>query len=56
MVGCPNLHPLISTSLSLQQPPMDTLALPDLSKINLFSKKKPDPDSIVNTSQPPLVS
>jgi len=55
LVGCPDLHPLISTYLLSQQPPINTLALPDLSKINLFNKKKPDPDSIGNTSQPPFV-
>jgi trafficking protein particle complex subunit 11 len=28
IVGCPELHPSISTTLSSQQPPMNTLALP----------------------------
>lgn len=54
MVGCPELHPLISTYLLSQQPPINTLALPDLSKIHLFKKKKKDPDSIA-TSPSPLI-
>lgn len=55
MVGCPDLHPLISTYLLSQQPPINTLALPDLSKINVFNKKKPDPDSIIAASPPPFI-
>ncbi|KAJ1434079.1 Tetratricopeptide-like helical domain superfamily [Sesbania bispinosa] len=51
IVGCPDLHPLISTYLLSQQPPINTLALPDLSKIHLFKKKK-DPDSIATSPSP----
>ena len=45
MVGCPDLHPLISTHLLSQQPPINTLALPHLSKIYLFEKKRKDLDA-----------
>ncbi|KAJ7953252.1 Trafficking protein particle complex subunit 11 [Quillaja saponaria] len=40
VVGCPELHSQISTQLHSERPPINTLALPDLSKIFLFSKKK----------------
>ncbi|KAI4327874.1 hypothetical protein L6164_020285 [Bauhinia variegata] len=49
MVGCPELHGLISPYLLSAHPPINTLALPDLSKISLFSKKK---DSDSNTTPP----
>ncbi|XP_061351446.1 uncharacterized protein LOC133296470 [Gastrolobium bilobum] len=52
IVGCPELHPLISTHLLSEQPPINTLALPDLSKINVFQKKR-DPDSITATATTP---
>ncbi|RDX97602.1 Trafficking protein particle complex subunit 11, partial [Mucuna pruriens] len=56
LVGCPELHPLISTHLLSEQPPINTLALPDLTKIHLFSKKR-DPDSNATSSSPsPLVA
>ncbi|KAK7262793.1 hypothetical protein RJT34_30374 [Clitoria ternatea] len=48
IVGCPELHHLISTHLLSEQPPINTLALPDLSKIHLFKKKR-DPDSIATS-------
>ncbi|KAK7360369.1 hypothetical protein VNO77_02357 [Canavalia gladiata] len=51
MVGCPELHSLISTHLLTEQPPINTLALPDLSKIHLFKKKR-DPDSVATSSSP----
>ncbi|XP_048231036.1 trafficking protein particle complex subunit 11 isoform X2 [Ricinus communis] len=36
LVGCGEHHPVISTHLLAEQPPMNTLALPDLSKISLL--------------------
>ncbi|KAF7809547.1 Trafficking protein particle complex subunit 11 [Senna tora] len=45
MVGCPEHHNLISTHFLSEHPPINTLALPDLSKIYLFSRKKKDSDS-----------
>lgn len=54
MVGCPELHALISTHLLSGNPPINTLALPDLSKICLFYKKK-DSDFNATTSPPSSV-
>lgn len=36
LVGCPELHVLISSRLLSQQPPINTLALPDFSKLSLL--------------------
>ncbi|KAM0910957.1 hypothetical protein ACQ4PT_013828 [Festuca glaucescens] len=38
IVGCPEMHGSISTALSSQQPPMNTLALPDFAKTNVLSR------------------
>ncbi|KAL6911366.1 hypothetical protein ACP4OV_000171 [Aristida adscensionis] len=38
IVGCPELHPSISAALSSQQPPMNTLALPDFSKTSILAR------------------
>ena len=38
IVGCPELHTTISKHLHSEQPPINTLALPDFTKISLFSK------------------
>ncbi|XAR58082.1 hypothetical protein NMG60_11026462 [Bertholletia excelsa] len=38
VVGCPELHPVISTYLHSENPPINTLALPDFSKISLIAK------------------
>ncbi|XP_059623366.1 uncharacterized protein LOC132266501 [Cornus florida] len=38
LVGCPDLHTLISTHLHSEQPPINTLALPDFSKISVMAK------------------
>ncbi|XP_027345351.1 trafficking protein particle complex subunit 11 [Abrus precatorius] len=55
IVGCSELHPLISTHLLSMQPPINTLALPDFSKINLFLKQK-DSDFVATSPSPsPLV-
>ncbi|XP_065857496.1 uncharacterized protein [Euphorbia lathyris] len=36
LAGCPDLHSHISSHLHSEQPPINTLALPDLSKISLL--------------------
>ncbi|KAG4951880.1 hypothetical protein JHK85_045747 [Glycine max] len=57
LVGCPELHTLISTHLMSAQPPINSLALPDFSKIHLFNKKSADStDSITATSPSPIVA
>ncbi|XP_044951966.1 trafficking protein particle complex subunit 11 [Hordeum vulgare subsp. vulgare] len=45
IVGCPEMHATISAALSSQQPPMNTLALPDFAKANILSRtaKSRDP-------------
>ncbi|XP_050227586.1 uncharacterized protein LOC126677146 isoform X2 [Mercurialis annua] len=48
LVGCPEHHPLISTHLLAEQPPINTLALPDLSKISLLLTS----NNIKNTTAP----
>ncbi|XP_052196594.1 uncharacterized protein LOC127803957 [Diospyros lotus] len=47
LVGCAELHTAISTHLHSGQPPINTLALPDFSKISVFGKapKVPPSDS-----------
>ncbi|KAJ8643617.1 hypothetical protein MRB53_005365 [Persea americana] len=39
LVGFPDLHQTISSFLHSEQPPINTLALPDFSKITLFARK-----------------
>lgn len=39
LVGLPDLHPTISSYLHSEQPPINTLALPDFSKISIFARK-----------------
>lgn len=43
IVGCPELHQTISGFLHAEQPPINTLALPDFSKISLLARKQRDP-------------
>ncbi|KAG6538410.1 hypothetical protein ZIOFF_003531 [Zingiber officinale] len=43
VVGCPELHQTISSFLHAEQPPINTLALPDFSKISVLSRKQKDP-------------
>uniref|UniRef100_A0A2N9ILL2 Trafficking protein particle complex subunit 11 domain-containing protein n=1 Tax=Fagus sylvatica TaxID=28930 RepID=A0A2N9ILL2_FAGSY len=50
VVGCPDLHSTLSKHLHSEQPPINTLALPDFSKISLFSAK---PDSPSPPPPPP---
>lgn len=38
LVGCPELHPSITTHLHSEQPPINTLALPDFSKISVMAR------------------
>ncbi|KAL2551198.1 hypothetical protein Fot_04817 [Forsythia ovata] len=38
LVGCPDFHALITGHLHSQQPPINTIALPDFSKISVISK------------------
>ncbi|KAJ4966669.1 hypothetical protein NE237_018518 [Protea cynaroides] len=38
LVGCPDLHPTISSYLHSEQPPINTLALPDFSKISILGR------------------
>ncbi|CAN0898699.1 Trafficking protein particle complex subunit 11 [Linum grandiflorum] len=40
LVGCPELHALISSHLHSEQPPINTLALPDFSKISVILSGK----------------
>lgn len=54
LVGCPDLHPTISTHLLSDQPPIHTLAFPDLSKISfLLPPPSPKDSSESSLSSPP---
>ncbi|XP_025649435.1 uncharacterized protein [Arachis hypogaea] len=55
IVGCPELHPLISTHFLSAQPPINTLALSDLSKIYLFERKPKDSNAEVPPPPPTVV-
>ncbi|KAK7346263.1 hypothetical protein VNO80_20778 [Phaseolus coccineus] len=54
LVGCPELHTLISTHFLSAQPPINTLALPDASKIIHLFNNKTDTDPTA-TSPSPIV-
>ncbi|CAJ1942175.1 unnamed protein product [Sphenostylis stenocarpa] len=54
LVGCPELHSLISTHFMSAQPPINTLALPDVSKIIYLFNNKTDSDP-TPTAPSPLV-
>ncbi|OMO77679.1 Tetratricopeptide-like helical [Corchorus olitorius] len=45
LVGCPELHGVISSHLHTQQPPINTLALPDLSKLSLLIQNHHHPSN-----------
>ncbi|KAH7514811.1 hypothetical protein FEM48_Zijuj11G0130200 [Ziziphus jujuba var. spinosa] len=45
VVGCGELHQAITTHLHSQQPPINSLALPDVSKISFLISPKPKTDS-----------
>lgn len=49
VVGCAELHSLISKHLYSQQPPINSLALPDLSKISLLLSPNPKPKFDLNS-------
>ncbi|XP_042020189.1 trafficking protein particle complex subunit 11-like [Salvia splendens] len=49
LIGCPDVHPLITAHLHSQQPPINAIALPDFSKISMIPPKKPSRDP----SEPP---
>ncbi|PON44825.1 Foie gras liver health family [Parasponia andersonii] len=48
VAGCPELHQAISAHLHSLQPPINTLALPDLSKISLLIAPNPKDDQSSN--------
>ena len=52
IVGCPELHPSISAALSSQQPPMNTMALPDFAKASILARSGKPRDPLA-PSQPP---
>ncbi|KAJ3694689.1 hypothetical protein LUZ60_000066 [Juncus effusus] len=53
LAGCPELHHAISAFLHSEQPPINTLALPDFSKSSVLARKKNrDPLSPPNPSPP----
>ncbi|XP_012835189.1 PREDICTED: trafficking protein particle complex subunit 11-like [Erythranthe guttata] len=44
LVGCPDVHSLITAHLHSQQPPINAIALPDFSMISVIPPKKPPRD------------
>lgn len=42
LVGCPELHASITAHLHAEQPPINALALPDFSKISIFTRTQKD--------------
>uniref|UniRef100_A0A1D1ZC40 Trafficking protein particle complex subunit 11 n=1 Tax=Anthurium amnicola TaxID=1678845 RepID=A0A1D1ZC40_9ARAE len=52
VVGCPELHQTISPFLHAEQPPINTLALPDFSKVSVLARK-PDGATAVDPGKPP---
>lgn len=50
LVGCPELHPTISAHLHSDQPPINTLALPDFSNLPAVFSNKDDKDSNPSSS------
>ncbi|PRQ47168.1 putative Foie gras liver health family 1 [Rosa chinensis] len=54
VVGCSELHSFISTHLHSLDPPINTLALPDLSKVSLLlPPPKPNPADFSAAAAPP---
>ncbi|XP_042010212.1 trafficking protein particle complex subunit 11-like [Salvia splendens] len=45
LVGCPEVHPLITAYLHSQQPPINAIALPDFSNIPVIPPKKSPTDT-----------
>ncbi|XP_062220107.1 uncharacterized protein LOC133919663 [Phragmites australis] len=52
IVGCPELHPSISASLSSQQPPMNTLALPDFANASILARSGKTRDPLASPQAP----
>ncbi|KAL5208681.1 hypothetical protein ABZP36_033116 [Zizania latifolia] len=52
IVGCSELHPSISAALSSQQPPMNTLALPDFSKASILARSAKTRDPLAPPQAP----
>ncbi|KAK3158910.1 hypothetical protein QOZ80_2AG0143270 [Eleusine coracana subsp. coracana] len=52
IVGCPELHPSISAALSSQQPPMNTLALPDFAKASILARSGKTRDPLAPPQAP----
>ena len=52
IVGCPELHPSISAALSSQQPPMNTLALPDFAKASILARSAKARDPLAPPQAP----
>lgn len=51
LVGYSDLHASISTHLHTEQPPINTLALPDFSKVSVIARNKKERTSV---SSPPV--
>ncbi|KAH9302365.1 hypothetical protein KI387_013948, partial [Taxus chinensis] len=52
LVGMPELHSTISNFLHSQQPPINTLALPDFDKISVIAKKEKEELALGHTVPP----
>ncbi|TVU28245.1 hypothetical protein EJB05_19755 [Eragrostis curvula] len=52
IVGCPELHPSISAALNSQQPPMNTLALPDFAKASILARSGKTRDPLAPPQAP----
>lgn len=46
IVGCPDLHTTISTHLHTEQPPINTLALPDFTKVSSVMARNPQKETL----------
>lgn len=52
LVGVPELHSIISNFLHSEQPPINTLALPDFDKVSIIAKKDKQEQAPGRTIQP----
>lgn len=52
LVGIPELHSTISNFLHSEQPPINTLALPDFSKLSIIARKEREPAGPVAPAKP----
>ncbi|XP_057952195.1 uncharacterized protein LOC131146552 [Malania oleifera] len=55
LVGCPELHATISTHLHSEQPPINTLALPDFSKISVLRRSPPKQATAADSPSPGIL-